>query len=184
MRTVARAHASVYMHTFFGGHVAAVRRGELKLIVHEFRDAQLFNISADPREDVDISDFADPLLLVDMHEELRRYRPTSHFRGRDSARARPSCMRCSILRMCTGLVDAQLARGGGGREQSHWYCRSWRPAASAGTGRSALGPLQCSWHSCVCDMPRWCSSVLFARRLQARTWCVEPETRICPTLAE
>jgi arylsulfatase A-like enzyme len=75
MRTVARAHASVYMHTFFGGHVAAVRRGELKLIVHEFRDAQLFNISADPREDVDISGFADPLLLADMHEELRRYRP-------------------------------------------------------------------------------------------------------------
>ncbi len=71
-RTVARAHASVYMHTFFGGHVAAVRRGELKLIVHEFRDAQLFNISADPREDVDISGFADPLLLADMHEELRR----------------------------------------------------------------------------------------------------------------
>ena len=102
MRTVARAHASVYMHTFFGGHVAAVRRGELKLIVHEFRDAQLFNISADPREDVDISGFADPLLLADMHEELRRYRPTSNFRGRDSAvHAHPACAAQSCV---CGLV--------------------------------------------------------------------------------
>ena len=119
-RTVARAHASVYMHTFFGGHVAAVRRGELKLIVHEFRDAQLFNISADPREDVDISGFADPLLLADMHDELRRYR----LRTSEGVPAHPACA-CPTMRAWAGLVDAQLASGGGGREQSQWYCRGW-----------------------------------------------------------